>query len=269
MAATASAAKRQNEALKPPSALLLLSEGRAVREFAASLAFAPLLLAARRGDGHPVLALPGFLASDRSTLLMRRYFSALGYRAEGWSLGRNIGGFYRTRATLRARLSRLNDETGQKVSLVGWSFGGVFARDLALWAPEAVRSVITLGSPFAREIHATNAHRLYEQVTGEKAGDARADDLVAIGGDLPVPSTSIYTRLDGVVNWRCSIAREGPTSENIEILLASHLGLGGNPAALWAIADRLAQKQGEFKPFVRSGPFALAYGKLTHKEAGR
>jgi pimeloyl-ACP methyl ester carboxylesterase len=200
---------------------------------------------------------------------MRRYFSALGYRAEGWSLGRNVGGFYRTRSTLRARLSRLNDETGRKVSLVGWSLGGVFARDLALWAPEAVRSVITLGSPFAREIHATNAHRLYEQVTGEKAGDARADDLVALGGDLPVPSTSIYTRLDGVVNWRCSIAREGPTSENIEILLASHMGLGGNPAALWATANRLAQKEGEFKPFVRSGPFALAYGKLTHKEAGR
>jgi hypothetical protein len=269
MSATASAAKRPNEALKPPSPLLLLAEGRAVREFAASLAFAPLLLLAPRGDGHPVLALPGFMASDRSTVLMRRYLSALGYRAEGWELGRNVGGFYRTRATLRARLARLNNETGQKVSLVGWSLGGVFARDLALWAPDVVRSVITLGSPFARDPYATNARRLYEQVTGEKTSDARADDLAAIGGDLPVPSTSIYTRLDGVVNWRCSIAREGPTSENIEILLASHLGLGGNPAALWAIADRLAQKPGQFRPFARSGPFALGYGRLTQKEGDR
>ena len=267
MAARASAANQQDETLRPPSPLLLLTEGRAVREFAASIAFAPLLLMARRGDGHPVLTLPGFLAGDTSTLLMRRYFRALGYRAEGWELGRNIGGFYRMRATLRARLARLRNETGRKVSLVGWSLGGVFARDLALQMPEAVRSVITLGSPFARSLQATNARRLYEQVTGEKTSDARADDLSAIGGDLPVPATSIYTRMDGVVNWRCSIGRESPTSENIEILLASHIGLGGNPAALWAIADRLAQKEGEFAPFRRSGPFALAYGKLTQGAA--
>jgi pimeloyl-ACP methyl ester carboxylesterase len=262
------ASERANDALRPPSPLLLLTEGRAVREFAESLAFAPLLLLARRGDGHPVLTLPGFLAGDMSMLLMRRYLRELGYRAEGWELGRNIGGFYRMRAALRSRLSRLHEETGRKVSLIGWSLGGVFARDLALHMPEAVRLVVTLGSPFARELQATNARRLYEKVTGEKTLDARSDDLAAIGGDLPTPATSIYTKLDGVVNWRCSMAREGARAENIEILLASHIGLGGNPAALWAIADRLAQKEGEFQPFRRSGPFALAYGKLTHKQAG-
>jgi pimeloyl-ACP methyl ester carboxylesterase len=271
MTATASAAQRRNDSLRAPSALLLLSEGRGLNEFATSLALAPLLRLAPRGDGHPVLALPGFLAGDVSTWLMRRYLRQLGYRAEGWELGRNIGGFYRMRAVLRARLARLRNETGRKVSLVGWSLGGVFARDLALTMPEAVRSVITLGSPFARELQATHARRLYEQVTGEKTSDARAEDLAAIAGDLPVPATSIYTKTDGVVNWRCSIAREGPTSENIEILLASHIGLGGNAAALWAIADRLAQKEGEFKPFGRSGPFAIAYGKLTSpaKETAR
>ena len=263
----ASAAEPRNERLRPPSALLLLSEGRAVHEFASSLALAPLLQLAPRGDGHPVLALPGFLASDGSTFLMRRYLRALGYRAEGWELGRNIGGFYRMRAALRARLARLRNETGAKVSLIGWSLGGVFARHLALTAPDAVRSVITLGSPFSRDLQATNARRLYEQVTGEKTGDARAEDLAALGGDLPVPATSIYTKTDGVVNWRCSIAREGRQSENIEILLASHVGLGGNPAALWAIADRLAQGQGEFRPFARSGPFAFAYGRLTKETA--
>jgi pimeloyl-ACP methyl ester carboxylesterase len=268
MAARASAAERRSEALRPPSPLLLWTEGRAWQEFASSLALAPLLRLAPHGDGHPVLALPGFLASDMSTLLMRRYLRALGYRAEGWELGRNIGGFYRMREALRARLARLRNETGSKVSLVGWSLGGVFARDLALTMPEAVRSVITLGSPFARDLQASNARRLYEQVTGEKTSDARAEDLAALGGELPVPATSIYTKLDGVVNWRCSVGREGAQSENIEILLASHIGLGGNPAALWAIADRLAQKEGEFKPFARSGPFALGYGRLT-KEARR
>ena len=248
----ASAAERRDEALRPPSPLLLLSEGRGLHEFASSIAFAPLLRLAPRGDGHPVLALPGFLAGDMSTYLMRRYLRALGYRAEGWELGRNIGGFYRMRSVLRARLARLRNETGEKVSLIGWSLGGVFARDLALQASDAVRSVITLGSPFARDLNASNARRLYEQVTGERASDARAEDLAAIGGDLPVPATSIYSKMDGVVNWRCSIAREGPRAENIEILLASHIGLGGNPAALWAIADRLAQKDGDFKPFARS-----------------
>ncbi len=252
------------QALKPPSALLLLSEGRGVNEFAASLALAPLLLRlAPRGDGHPVLALPGFMAGDASTFLMRRYLRALGYRAEGWELGRNNGGFYRMRDVLRARLSRLHNETGAKVSLIGWSLGGVFARDLALTLPEAVRSVVTLAAPFARELEANNMRKLYEQVTGEKTAEARADDLAAIAGELPVPATSIYTRTDGIVNWRCSLAQESARSENIEILLASHVGLGGNPAALWAIADRLAQKEGEFKLFRRSGPFALAYGHLT------
>src|SRR5206468_7106529 len=94
------------------------------------------------------------------------------------------------------------------------------------------------------------------------------EDLAALGGDLPVPTTSIYTKLDGVVNWRCSLTRESARAENIEILLASHIGLGGNPAALWAIADRLAQRPGEFKPFARSGPFALAYGRLTPPASG-
>jgi pimeloyl-ACP methyl ester carboxylesterase len=251
------------EKLKPPSALLLLSEGRGLNEFVASLALTPLMRLAPRGDGHPVLALPGFMAGDMSTLLMRRYLRSLGYRAEGWELGRNIGGFYRMRDTLRARLARLHNETGRKVSLVGWSLGGIFARDLAITLPDAVRSVVTLGSPFARELQATNARRLYEQVTGEKTADASSEDLARIGGDLPVPATSIYTKTDGVVNWRCSLARENGRAENIEILLASHLGLGGNPAALWALADRLAQREGEFAPFRRSGPFALAYGRLT------
>jgi pimeloyl-ACP methyl ester carboxylesterase len=261
------AAGPRSDALKPPSPLLLLSEGRGLNEFAASLALAPLFRLAPRGDGHPVLTLPGFMAGDISTLLMRRYLRALGFRAEGWELGRNVGGFYRMREVLRARVVRLRNETGAKVSLIGWSLGGVFARDLALSLPEAVRSVITLGSPFARELQATHARQLYEKVTGEKAAEARPADLAAIAGDLPVPATSIYTKTDGVVNWRCSLARESAQSENIEILLSSHVGLGGNPAALWAIADRLAQKQGEFKPFRRSGPFALAYGRLTSDAA--
>lgn len=255
--------------LKAPSPLLLLSEGRGLNEFAASLALGPLLRLAPRGDGHPVLALPGFLTGDLSTWAMRRYLKQIGYRAEGWELGRNLGGFYRMRDVVRARLARLHNETGAKVSLIGWSLGGVFARDLALHAPEAVRGVVTLGSPFAREIQATNARALYERLTGEATAFARPGDLAKLAGDLPVPATSIYTRTDGVVNWRCSLARENERAENIEIRLSSHLGLIGNPASLWAIADRLAQPEGAFSPFRRAGPFALAYGRLTSESSGK
>jgi hypothetical protein len=122
-----------------------------------------------------------------------------------------------------------------------------------------VRSVITLGSPFAGDIRATNATRLYEALSGEAADD-NAEIRQAIAGDLPVPATSIYSRTDGIVNWHTSLLRPSETAENIEVYLASHIGLGVNAAALWAVADRLAQAEGEFKHFDRSGPFAIAYG---------
>ena len=126
---------------------------------------------APRGDGHPVLALPGFLASDLSMAPMRRYLTELGYDAHAWQMGRNIGGVSRMRAALRDRLAEIHANTGRKVSIVGWSLGGVYARDLALHAPDLVRYVVTLGSPFANDVRATNATRLYEALSGEAVGD--------------------------------------------------------------------------------------------------
>ena len=244
--------------LRPPSPFLMLAEGRALFELNSSLLLSPLLLQAPKGDGHPVLTLPGFLASDLSMLPMRRYLKALGYDAYAWSLGRNLGGVASKRVALRDLLRRIYEATGRKVSVVGWSLGGVYARDLALHAPELVRSVISLGSPFAGDVRATNATRLYEVLSGESADD-NPEITRAIAGDLPVPATSIYSRSDGIVNWRISVLRPSATAENIEVYFASHIGLGVNPAALWAVADRLAQPEGEFMPFGRSGPFAIAY----------
>jgi hypothetical protein len=236
----------------------MLAEPRALFEFNSSLLLSPLLLQAPRGDGHPVLALPGFLASDLSMAPMRRYLTQLGYDAHAWNMGRNFGGVYSKRKALRALLDRIHEQAGRKVSIVGWSLGGVYARDLALQAPDLVRSVITLGSPFANDIRATNATKLYELLSGEGVNDIPGL-REAIGGDLPVPTTSIYSRTDGIVNWRTSLVRPSATAENIEVHLASHIGLGVNPAALWAVADRLAQAEGEFRHFERSGPFAIAY----------
>jgi hypothetical protein len=244
--------------LRPPGLGLLLAEARGIFEFNASLWLSPLLMRAPKGDGHPVLTLPGFLASDLSMAPMRRYLKELGYDTYAWKMGRNIGGVSRMRAALRDRLAEIYSSTGCKVSVVGWSLGGVYARDLALQAPDMVRYVVTLGSPFANDVRATNATRLYEALSGEAVED-NSELRNAIAGDLPVPATSIYSRTDGIVNWRTCLLRPSDTAENIEVHLASHVGLGVNPAALWAVADRLAQPEGQFRQFDRSGPFVIAY----------
>src|SRR5665213_1419836 len=245
--------------LRAPGIPLLLAEARGIFEFNASLLLSPLLMRAPRGDGHPVLTLPGFLATDISMAPMRRYLMELGYDAYAWKMGRNVGGFARMRAALRDRLAEIHAATGRKVTIVGWSLGGIYARDLALQAPELVRYVVTLGSPFAGDVRATNATRLYEAMSGE-AVEHDSALRKAIAGDLPVPTSSIYSRADGIVNWRTCILRASATAENIEVHLGSHVGLGVNAAALWAVADRLAQPEGQFVQFDRSGPFAIAYG---------
>mgnify|MGYP003707195583 CR=1 FL=1 len=250
--------------LRPPGLGLLFAEARGLLELNASILLSPLLMRAPKGDGHPVLALPGFLASDLSMVPMRRYLRELGYDAHAWRMGRNLGGLARMRDALRGRLAEIHAATGRKVSLVGWSLGGVYARDLALQAPDLVRCVLTLGSPFANDVRATNATRLYEALSGERVED-NLELRDAIAGDLPVPASSIYSRSDGIVNWRTCLLRPSDRAENIEVLFASHIGLGVNPAALWAVADRLSQPEGEFAPFDRAGPFAIAYAPPAPK----
>ena len=244
--------------LRPPSLFMMLAEVRSLFELNSSLLFSPLLMRAPKSDGHPVLALPGFLASDLSMAPMRRYLKELGYDTYAWNMGRNLGGVASKRGALRDLVRHIHDTTGRKVSVVGWSLGGIYARDLALQLPDIVRSVITLGSPFTSDVRATNATRLYEALSGEGIDD-NPEIQQAIAGDLPVPTTSIYSRTDGIVNWHTCHLNPSETAENIEVHLASHIGLGVNPAALWAVADRLAQAEGEFKQFDRSGPFAIAY----------
>jgi len=250
--------------MQAPSRLLLLAEARAVLEVGLGLATAPLMRLAPRGDGHAVLVLPGFMASDRSTSHLRDVLQRLGYAAHGWEMGRNLGVVANLRQALRARLALLQGESGRRVSLVGWSLGGVLARDLALAMPDKVRRVITLGSPFSGDLGASNVRNLYDAVAGDRVR-VRPDAalLARLAGDLGVPATAIYSRTDGIVNWRTSVLTPNEHAENIEILGASHLALGFNPAAVWAVADRLAQGEGQFTKFRRSGPFAGAYGALA------
>ena len=244
------------EAITAPSRLLLLAEARALWEAGATLAIWPWLQLAPRGDGHPVLVLPGLVASDGSTRLLRRYLKGRNYDVHGWGLGRNFGPRAGVEDAMVKRIETLYQREGRKVSLVGWSLGGVYARLLANRLPERVRSVITLGSPFAGNPRATNDWRVYEGLSGQSAEDAPRMGYVR--PTPPMPTTSIFSRSDGIVAWRCSVEEIGPTSENIEVL-GSHVGLGAHPAVLYAVADRLAQPEGDWKPFERGLLGPLVY----------
>jgi pimeloyl-ACP methyl ester carboxylesterase len=176
---------------RPPSRLLLALEVRAIWELQAFLAAYPLLQRAPRGDGHPVLVLPGLAASDVSTKPLRTYLSAQGYAAHGWKQGPNRGPRSGVEAAIDARLVELAQRHNRKVSLIGWSLGGVLAREAARRSSGLVRQVITLGSPFANEPKASNAWRLYEVLSGRLVDDW--PDREAMKLPPPVPSTAIYT----------------------------------------------------------------------------
>src|SRR5512147_410243 len=152
-------------ALNPPSRTLMLMEGRALHELGAFIGALPLLSLAPRGDGHPVLVLPGLVASDTSTRPLRTFLRTRGYAVSGWRQGRNLGLRHGVQDAMVDLLQEMNDTHGRKVSLVGWSLGGLYARQLAKMMPDRVRSVITLGSPFAAGPKATNAWRVYEMAS--------------------------------------------------------------------------------------------------------
>jgi pimeloyl-ACP methyl ester carboxylesterase len=233
-----------------PGWMLMALEGRAPLELGASLLATPLLRMAPRGDGHPVLVFPGLVAGDMTTLVLRHFLDSQGYASHAWEQGINFGPRPGVVEKCVERLRQLRTEYGRAVSVVGWSLGGVYAREIAKLAPDDVRCVITLGTPFTGHPKATNAWRVYEFASGHRLVDD--EQLAALKETPPAPTTSIYSRTDGVVAWRCSVEQETASSENIEVH-ASHFGIGMNPTALYAIADRLAQPEGKWKRFDRNG----------------
>jgi pimeloyl-ACP methyl ester carboxylesterase len=202
---------------------------------------ATYLSAAPRGDGHGVLVLPGLLASDVSTAVLRRFVRRRGYEVRGWNLGRNRGPTDAVLDGLPAELSALAESSAGPVSLIGWSLGGIYARELARRHPALVRQVITLGSPFAmtdsRQSHADGAYerRRYLHANG------RLPTREQLATPISVPSTAVYSRRDGIVAWQACIEPETALHENVEVRCA-HLGFGTDPATLWLIADRLAAR---------------------------
>lgn len=256
------------KSVPPPSPWLLLVEGRAVCELLSTYITLPILRHGPAGDGHPVMLLPGFLASDLSTTPLRKFLSKQGFSAHGWGLGRNLGPRDDFEERLRDRLVALHEEHGRPVSLVGWSLGGVYARMLANREPERVRSIITLGSPFNHDPRANHSWRLFEYMSKRPIAEVPEETFEQIRNPPPVPSTAVYSRTDGVAAWLCCRDDEdGPLNESIEVP-GSHLGLGVNPVVFHLILDRLSQPEGQWQPFERTGLRSFFYPESSAMPAG-
>jgi pimeloyl-ACP methyl ester carboxylesterase len=232
----------------PPPWMAAL-ELRALGERAQMSAMLPLLRRLPAGDGHPVLVLPGFSASDRSTDPLRNLLRRLGYRTYGWGLGVNVGPTRRILDGLVSKLDQAYQRRSEPVSIVGWSLGGIYARELARARPDVVRQVITLGSPIQMiEADSSSAQPMWEAMSRYHSPGFRREMRDVHRPPLAIPNTSIYSRHDGVVSWQACLVPRTATSENVRVF-GSHCGLGFNSAAITVIADRLAQPVGTWSHF--------------------
>lgn len=256
----------------PRTIYALLEFGRAVQEMVTLLPASRWLSALPQGDGQPVMTLPGFGGADGSTAMLRRYITRWGYDAHPWQLGRNMdpGSAKDMSAVLdfmnevvRAvgnQLHKLKKKSGKKVSLVGWSLGGLYSRQLAAHYPDLVRQVITLGTPFG-DPRSTIIWPILQRLNntpepnpvdvGRWLGMARVP--------IEVPLSVIWSKTDGFVHPSIACEDEGPRTENIHVC-SSHAGFGANPLAFYVLADRLAVPEDDWKPFDRRGWRKLLYG---------
>jgi len=233
----------------PPLGLFLTEPARGLADLVSYPLACLWLPLTPRGDGHGVLVLPGLLAGDVSTVPLRQFLHWLGYDVHGWDLGRNRGPTDAVLDGMPLALTTLAERTGGPVSIVGWSLGGIFARELAREFPALVRQVITMGSPYAlADPHHTRADRAYQRRSHLHAAGGRIPTREAVARPIGVPSTAVYSRHDGIVCWQDCIEPATPLHHNVEVR-CSHLGFGVDPATLWLIADRLASPAGEQEPF--------------------
>lgn len=228
-------------------------------ELALFMAGAPAMLPLMpKGENRPVLVLPGFLASDASTTPIRWFLDRLGYASYGWDVGRNLGPTDKTLEGITTKIVELRETYGQPVSLVGWSLGGIYAREIARLAPDYIRDVVTLGSPFqiqrSSDSNASVASDRLRQNWSQNVRLPRIPDRMR--DTLPVPSTAVFTKTDGIVSWADCVDVPDDNHDNVEVF-GSHCGLGHNLAALYVVADRLGQDEGSWQPFM--APRSLAH----------
>jgi hypothetical protein len=207
------------------------------------------------GDGHPVIIFPGLGTNGTWAAPLKSYCRELGYAAEDWGRGLNRGPTGNIESWLDGLtqdVEKLIGDTKQRCTLIGWSLGGIYAREVAKRLSRRTRQVITIGSPFAGDCEQTNAGWLFRLLNGRRIN---VDKALAkrLRTAPPVPTTSIYSRSDGVVAWQACRENVGERVENVEVK-SSHIGLVWNPTVLAVIADRLAQRDGVWRPFATSAP---------------
>ncbi|MFT4615077.1 MAG: pimeloyl-ACP methyl ester carboxylesterase [Bacteroidia bacterium] len=224
--------------LKAPSLMTILGEGLTPFEFTRLLVASPSLAGEARGNAEPVIVLPGLGASNVSTALLRGYLSWLGYDVQGWTLGRNRGDVAQMLPQVVEQVRTLHRQTNSKVNLVGWSLGGVFARETARDHPEAVRQVITMGTPIVGGPKYTSMAAMQER-RGVNLDEIEARIAARESTPISVPVTSIYSKRDGIVGWQASIDRHTPEVDHVEVR-ATHLGLGISPDVFRILARKLA-----------------------------
>ncbi len=254
---------KQQSTIKKPSFYLYITEViRAFKDFRQLSSFRKSFKNDFPADGHPVLLIPGFMSSDVSTLPLRRFIKKLGYVSYGWEMERNIGRVEKLDLLL-IRIEKLHQKHGQKVTLIGWSLGGVYARQLAKAKPELVRQVITLGSPFSGLTEPNNASWLFPLLhDGKKVEELESPWLIDIPAPAPVPTTAIYTKEDGIVSWRvCMEQTVDEIHQNIQVT-GSHIGLGVNATVWHIIADRLRYKKENWALFKKDP--AMLESELTN-----
>ena len=242
-----------------PHLLKTLAEMRAIAEIGGFFAIRrSLQKRSPRGDGHPVMVLPGFMTSDSFTGSLRRFLGKLGYDPHPWGQGTNLGLRDQTCHSIEQRLASIHKATGHRVSLIGHSLGGVYVRCIAQRQPQHVRQIITLGTPFNaafenQELDSPGGAlaRAYEQLNAD-AKDDQLPNSTMMCFPPPLPSTSIYSKGDGIVGWEHCVDIASANTESIRVP-GSHTGMSHNPLVLHVIADRLAQAEKEWRPFNPTG----------------
>ena len=236
---------------RKPSLLLCATDPvRAAFNLASLGLSGPFLKGIPRSNGEPVLVLPGFLTNDVSTRVLRRTLKGLGYTVYGWDLGLNLGP---RRHILFAMESLIEDiafqHKGHKLALVGQSLGGVYARVLAHKYPDLIRQVVTLGSPYRVEgAEKTWLTPIFKTLMGNQLEEAMSHMTDMVESRLDMPTTSIYSKLDGVVPWQACIETPDAISENVEVY-AAHCGMGIHSPTIRVVADRLGQDEKSWAPF--------------------
>jgi pimeloyl-ACP methyl ester carboxylesterase len=235
----------------PPLALMGLEPVRALFEYVSAGFMDRSRLPA--GDGHPVVLFPGLGADAMALAPLQRCCRELGYAASDWGHGCNVG----PQGAVEDWLDQLTEGVactvarhGRRASLVGWSLGGIYAREIARRRPRLVRQVVTLGTPFAGRSEHTNVGVLYQLLSG-RAPHIDEALLARLAATPPVPTTSVYSRSDGVVAWQACREAACPHAENVEVQ-ASHIGLVWHPQVWAVVADRLAQPEGHWRPYATS-----------------